>query len=490
MNSPSYVNDERKVSPESMIVLVKCEKNNPKIHDIYVNKNNFKIGRNRDCDDHILDTCISRNHCILNYENEQWTITNLSSVGTKVNGILLQNNCPQTIDVGDIIQLNEECDEFKFCVKYFLDDQPQKKRAKIEETIFHDEIAKQKLFAEEQEAKRKELEQQLKLQQNEQEKLKAHLEEVLKNQQATEGKNEEQNELIRCLEKKIESGNEIESKLKENYEHLLNTVELQKQKFETLLNEERQKWQQTLDMTKQEKTLLEKKMLEDMAVWRQNQHAEWTSVVNDIVKREKEIQYQLSNEKAILEQKLRDTQTALEEKTALAEQLQTSVQNQQMVILEITANNVNQEPLVTIDLTKEDGLNVASSSRNDNCEPDAVVTQVGNLMDQTLTCQICSELFVNAVTLNCSHSFCQYCIHLWIRKKCECPICRAKIMSINRSLVLDNFIEQMVNDFTPQNKEKRKELVNEHQAAIRTVGLSNQSNIINYQRKKVIRGRR
>lgn len=112
------------------------------------------------------------------------------------------------------------------------------------------------------------------------------------------------------------------------------------------------------------------------------------------------------------------------------------------------------EILETIDLTVD---SPATSSCNDS----SVLNKVGNIMDEQLTCSVCSELFVKAVTLNCMHSFCQYCIRSWMKKKRECPVCRAMIVAINRSIVLDNFIEQMVENLSTQHQARRKELLNE-----------------------------
>lgn len=40
MDSTSANDDDNKIPPENMIVLVKCDKENSELQDIYVNKNN------------------------------------------------------------------------------------------------------------------------------------------------------------------------------------------------------------------------------------------------------------------------------------------------------------------------------------------------------------------------------------------------------------------------------------------------------------------
>ncbi|KAJ8913750.1 hypothetical protein NQ315_007467 [Exocentrus adspersus] len=83
------------------------------------------------------------------------------------------------------------------------------------------------------------------------------------------------------------------------------------------------------------------------------------------------------------------------------------------------------------------------------------------VMENELQCVICSELFVKAVTLNCSHSFCKYCIGAWSKNKSDCPICRTKITSTTATIVLDNVIEKVIETSPADIKEHRRALVEE-----------------------------
>ncbi len=52
-----------------------------------------------------------------------------------------------------------------------------------------------------------------------------------------------------------------------------------------------------------------------------------------------------------------------------------------------------------------------------------------------------------AVTLGCSHSFCEFCINSWKSKPYsnnQCPICRSVICTEVRSLVLDQYISRIL----------------------------------------------
>lgn len=93
-----------------------------------------------------------------------------------------------------------------------------------------------------------------------------------------------------------------------------------------------------------------------------------------------------------------------------------------------------------------------------------ILSQFEELVETEMTCSVCSELFIKAVTLGCAHTFCLLCITQWKRKKKECPICRTKIKSETRALVIDNFIERSVEKMPPQLKATRLEIINSRQA--------------------------
>ncbi|XP_071481888.1 E3 ubiquitin-protein ligase RNF8-like [Diadema antillarum] len=93
----------------------------------------------------------------------------------------------------------------------------------------------------------------------------------------------------------------------------------------------------------------------------------------------------------------------------------------------------------------------------------AALEDFADVMENELQCSICSELFIQATTLNCSHSFCAYCIAAWLKRKRECPICRAPTSSHNRSIVLDNYIDKMVERLGEEARQRRREILQERQ---------------------------
>ncbi|KAF6365207.1 ring finger protein 8 [Rhinolophus ferrumequinum] len=71
---------------------------------------------------------------------------------------------------------------------------------------------------------------------------------------------------------------------------------------------------------------------------------------------------------------------------------------------------------------------------------------------------------IKAVTLNCAHSFCSYCISEWMKRKIECPICRKDIKFKTHSLVLDSCISKMVDNLSSEVKDRRMALIGERKA--------------------------
>ncbi|NWW29992.1 RNF8 ligase, partial [Panurus biarmicus] len=94
-------------------------------------------------------------------------------------------------------------------------------------------------------------------------------------------------------------------------------------------------------------------------------------------------------------------------------------------------------------------------------QKEEVLNQMNDVLENELQCTICSEYFIEAVTLNCAHSFCSYCINEWMKRKVECPICRQEIKSKTRSLVLDNCINRMVEKLDVEMKQHRLSLIRE-----------------------------
>uniref|UniRef100_A0A3B5KXS9 E3 ubiquitin-protein ligase CHFR n=1 Tax=Xiphophorus couchianus TaxID=32473 RepID=A0A3B5KXS9_9TELE len=166
----------------------------------------------------------------------------------------------------------------------------------------------------------------------------------------------------------------------------------------------------------------------------------------------------------MLEKSFSETKRQLEQKTQQQEelmkkQLEEALQEQKKVIDELALSRKGFEEII---LAKNKELEVTKEEKEKaRAQKEEVVTQVTEVLENELQCIICSELFIEAVILNCAHSFCCYCIKQWRNKKDECPICRQAIQSQTRCLALDNCIDRMVENLSLDMKARRQTLITE-----------------------------
>ncbi|XP_006079892.1 E3 ubiquitin-protein ligase RNF8 isoform X1 [Bubalus kerabau] len=143
----------------------------------------------------------------------------------------------------------------------------------------------------------------------------------------------------------------------------------------------------------------------------------------------------------------------------LKQQLAQALQEYRSLMEELNRSKKNFEAIIQakdkeLEQTKEEKEKVQA-------QKEEVLSHMNDVLENELQCIICSEYFVEAVTLNCAHSFCSYCINEWMKRKVECPICRKDIKSKTRSLVLDNCISKMVDNLNSEVKERRIVLIRE-----------------------------
>ncbi|XP_033224927.1 E3 ubiquitin-protein ligase RNF8-like isoform X2 [Belonocnema kinseyi] len=465
--------EKRELSQELEPVLVRVMKKSKITQDIHITKNEFKLGRSLENDFVIKDICISRQHCIFRLtEDDQWSITHCSSV----NPILINDNpiykgATNILQVGDVVQLNPE-EEFKYVFTLNIKSDQAVKKPRLEGRLFDDVLNEQKSFVAAQETKRKDLEDQLQEKQKEQIELQLELDRLRKEKEISQ----ELGKQIATLEQKIELGNVLEKELHNKYRELLDKLEEEKRKFEERLAEEKRKWQEALEASKQEKVTLEISMKEQMEEWKLKQQEEWKSKMDSLVLEEKNMQDKLLNEKTLLEQKLKEMEDTLREKENAIQRIpsaniiETTVDLLENAIvveiphssslgtLNIPSTATNSDILDTIDLTLDSPRSSSIEQANK-----VIFGKVENIMEEQLTCSICSELFVRAMTTNCMHTFCNHCIMTWMKKSKEpvCPVCRSRVISMTRSLVIDNFIERMVENLPPASRHRRTKLVKE-----------------------------
>ncbi|XP_060947468.1 E3 ubiquitin-protein ligase rnf8 isoform X2 [Limanda limanda] len=141
----------------------------------------------------------------------------------------------------------------------------------------------------------------------------------------------------------------------------------------------------------------------------------------------------------------------------LKKQLEDALHEQKKVIDELAHSRQGFEEIIS---AKNKELEVTKEEKEK-------VTQVTEVLENELQCIICSELFIEAVILNCAHSFCCHCIKQWRQKKDECPMCRRAIQSQTRCLALDNCVDGMVENLSLDMRARRQALITERKGESR-----------------------
>lgn len=90
---------------------------------------------------------------------------------------------------------------------------------------------------------------------------------------------------------------------------------------------------------------------------------------------------------------------------------------------------------------------------------EALHKSMEEILESDVYCAICREVYVNPFILNCSHSFCKYCLIIWLNKKVCCPSCRNVAVFQTENLALRNTISKMISNTSAKFKSERKRLV-------------------------------
>ncbi|XP_071962766.1 uncharacterized protein [Antedon mediterranea] len=271
-----------------------------------------------------------------------------------------------------------------------------------------------------------------------------------------EEKLSEKEQNILQLEKNMQEKLEKEIQEKEEemmQEHMRQKENLLKEKA-TVEEELKKEWQKKLEEkdlnqhTAQEEMRIgletkmkekEKQMLEELTVQKEKLLAEKKMVEENL---QKEMERKL-------DEKNKDLQSKLEEEKLKLETVITNKQREfetlQTELVESKREQENQK--LYLEMAKQE-----------------TYEKVSDVMESELQCSICAELLIQATTLNCSHSFCHLCIMEWFKKKKECPICRNKVTTYTHSLVLDNYIDKMVESFSEDLKTRRTAIVKERKS--------------------------
>lgn len=180
-----------------------------------------------------------------------------------------------------------------------------------------------------------------------------------------------------------------------------------------------------------------------------------------VVKRKEHLQR--VNELQKMQQEQQSKSSSVESKAAeeshLKEQLSQLLEEHSLLMDELNRHHWDFEQIIQ-DKNRE-LLETKKEKEKMEAQKEEVLNHMNDVLDNELQCIICSENFIEAVTLNCAHSFCSFCIQSWRKRKEECPICRQEITSQTRSLVLDNCINRMVDKLSQEMKDRRLALIME-----------------------------
>lgn len=431
---------------------------------ILLNKDQINIGRGRNMQVCLLSVMISKHHATIKRIDEKWTITDENSMnGVFVNRKQLVHSVPCLINEGDLIQIGKSKDQpFSYLFQSRLVTKHKEGKLKLSKSLLacdNEIISKDDYqilpsqhkvpFSDSQpspvpsssgcslpkpdlnsdcilagtfkrkrnspksqvceDSQQKILEYEKKIQEM-QKRLKAS-EQALQYEKEISSK---QAHVINALNTKMEFARKELEEVQESkiVDKLLLEEEI-RHKSEIALQEKEEMLWKTLE---EKKAALEKEMESIEGELRMKDIANQTEL-EDLLASKKRLEQILTNKEA--EQKLLEKQ--LEEAKEASKQ------------------------------EKESALKIKED----------VLSNFAELMETELQCSICSELFVQATSLSCTHSFCAFCLEEWMKRKKNCPVCRTPVTSMARAIVLDSYIEKMVSCFSEEMKERREQIIKE-----------------------------
>ena len=74
---------------------------------------------------------------------------------------------------------------------------------------------------------------------------------------------------------------------------------------------------------------------------------------------------------------------------------------------------------------------------------------------------------MDAITINCGHTFCQHCIQEWRKQKSQCAVCRTHIQHMLEVKVVDKVVDKMYDQFNCEDRRKARTSLQEEQVKLR-----------------------
>ncbi|XP_063224033.1 E3 ubiquitin-protein ligase rnf8-like isoform X2 [Bacillus rossius redtenbacheri] len=415
-----------------------------------IDNSEFTIGRSKNASFILKDLKISRNHCVISFKNGSWNICAQSSCGTFLNDKKLTKDVPYALKSGDIVSLgfeNEYLYIFRDC-EGGANTMVKKMCSSIPPAPVKTTAVKESALSHKQKKIRQKIEQT------------QHETSIMETQHLQLEAN-----LLNGLEK-IDKRYEAEqaSLLRSAHRHDKRRLQEEREALE------RQLWREKAELERSTKARMEElqrrigeKQQAEMRLAAENQalqdelHKERALFKERLEKEEQQVQLERKRVEELV-QKHEETIASLEEVHTIAGLLQ-----EQELAEKSKAYEEEKKTIQSALMEKEKALEVTEEKLKKEGE---VRSKFQDVLESELQCSVCNELFVCATTLNCTHTFCQLCITQWKERKHDCPVCRAKITSETRMLILDGFIDKAVENLSEEMKKRRNEIVEEKKIAM------------------------
>lgn len=81
------------------------------------------------------------------------------------------------------------------------------------------------------------------------------------------------------------------------------------------------------------------------------------------------------------------------------------------------------------------------------------------ILETDLQCNICQDIFINPLVLNCAHSFCKFCVFRWLASHKACPTCRMPVSFQAENLVIRNIVNKLISKSSKSFQTARRAIV-------------------------------
>lgn len=414
---------------------------------------------------------ISRNHAAFKWQEDHWTVTCIGQNSMVVDGKVLKRNIKHPLSLKSEIRFTErDVNVYKLRVTSWKG----AREAPSPSTESYKKLRQGNVSStEEGEVKHEytEVEQQLRGSEAIQEQLKEERDRMHQSLQQQQMVLEEKYKQDRAqLEEQFQNGALAQQAMLEEKEALAQKLHEEIAELQTQLEGERKILEDRLRQEEERNKVLQEKenelrrLAEEKANMEEQQEAERQRLqqqLQDIESRQEELRRQVEDKDCAIQVKEAEYQLAEEERQRLQEALA-----QERLTREEEKFKMQEELMLT-KAQEQRALKETLDALVSSEAKKEVVESVSHVLEDEFQCAICSELFINAVVLSCSHTFCRYCIDRWKKNKKECPNCRLPITSESKSFVVDNFIEKIIPTLSEEMKKKRIELVAERNAEVK-----------------------